>query len=315
MIRIYKGGIRMTQQDNQSPQSGKPSNSTGFGSGIREDLLHRDPLLDCLVELTRIHSRPSTRAALTAGLPLPAAGLTPSLFARAAAHAGFSAKVVRRELGKIDAALMPVILLLKDNEACLLQGWSDDGELAQLLMPDSGQGAVNLSREELLERYTGVAIFSRPHFRFDRRTPPLVEVPQRHWFWGAVLEQSPIFKDILAAALLINLFAIAMPLFTMNVYDRVVPNFAIQTLWVFAGGITLVLLLDYGIRVLRGHFINLVSNRIDLKLSSLIMERVLGMRMSERPASVGAFASNLRSFETVRDFIASATVTALIDSP
>jgi ATP-binding cassette subfamily C protein LapB len=305
----------MTQHDGVSSKSDKAVSGIGFGSGIREDLLHRDPLLDCLVELTRIHGRPSTRAALTAGLPLPAAGLTPSLFARAAAHAGFSAKVVRRDLLKIDAALMPVILLLKDNEACLLQSWSNDGSRAQLLMPDSGQGAVSMSAEELSERYTGVAIFSRPHFRFDSRTPPLVVVPQRHWFWGAVLEQSPIFKDILAAALLINLFALAMPLFTMNVYDRVVPNFAIQTLWVFGGGVTLVLLLDYAVRVLRGHFINLVSNRIDLKLSGLIMERVLGMRMSERPASVGAFASNLRSFETVRDFVASATVTALIDLP
>ena len=286
-----------------------------FGAGLREDLLHRDPLLDCLVELTRIHGRPSTRAALSAGLPLLAGGLTPSLFARAAAHAGFSAKVVRRALDKIDRATFPVILLLQGNEACLLQNWGDDGETAQLLLPDSGQGAISMSRAELLARYTGVAIFSRPHFRFDQRTPPLVAVPQRHWFWGAVLEQKPIFKDILAAALLINLFALAMPLFTMNVYDRVVPNFAIETLWVFAGGITMVLVLDYAVRLLRGHFISLASNRLDLKLSALIMERVLGMRMSQKPASVGAFAANLRSFETVRDFIASATVTALIDLP
>ncbi len=283
--------------------------------GIREDLLHRDPLLDCLVELTRIHGRPSTRAALTAGLPLLPEGLTPSLFARAAAHAGFSAKVVKRELLKIDKALFPVILLLHGNEACLLQGWNEDCTQAQLLLPDSGQGAVTLSVDELRQRYTGIAIFSRPHFRFDQRTPPLVQVPQKHWFWGAVLEQKAIFKDILAAALLINFFAIAMPLYTMNVYDRVVPNFAVETLWVFSGGITLVLILDYIIRLMRGHFISLVSSRIDLKLSALIMERVLGMRMSERPASVGAFASNLRSFETVRDFIASATVTAMIDLP
>lgn len=308
----------MTQQENSLNSAGSSQQKSagfGFDAGIREDLLHRDPLLDCLVELTRIHGRPSTRAALSAGLPLPAEGLTPSLFARAAAHAGFSAKVVRRDLAKIDTALFPVILLLKDNDACLLQNWTDAGANAQLLMPDSGQGAVNLSREELLARYSGVAIFSRPHFRFDQRTPPLVQVPQRHWFWGAVLEQKPIFKDILAAALLINLFALAMPLFTMNVYDRVVPNFALETLWVFAGGMTMVLILDYVVRLLRGHFISLVSNRLDLKLSGLIMERVLGMRMSQRPASVGAFASNLRSFETVRDFIASATVTALIDLP
>jgi len=268
-----------------------------------------------LVELTRIHGRPSTRAALSAGLPLPDEGLTPSLFARAAAHAGFSAKVVRRALDKLDPALFPVILLLHKNEACLLQSWSKDGKYARMLMPDSGQGAVTMTKEELMSRYTGIAIFSRPHFRFDQRTPPLVVVPQRHWFWGAVLDQKPIFKDILAAALLINLLALAMPLFTMNVYDRVVPNFAFETLWVFAGGITMVLILDYVVRLLRGHFISLVSNRLDLKLSALIMERVLGMRMSQKPASVGAFASNLRSFETVRDFIASATVTALIDLP
>lgn len=281
---------------------------------IREDLLHPDPLLDCLVELTRIHGRPSTRAALSAGLPLEKEGLTPSLFARAAAHAGFSSKVVRRELHKIDSALLPVILLLNGNEACVLQGWHEDGK-AQVLLPDAAQGAVYLSRAELQQRYTGIAIFSRPHFRFDQRTPPLVAVPQRHWFWGTILEQRPIFKDILASALLINLFGLAMPLFTMNVYDRVVPNFAVETLWVFGGGIVIVLLMDCMVRLLRGHFIDLASSRIDLKLSSMIMERVLGMRMAHRPASVGAFASNLRSFETVRDFIASATVTTLIDLP
>ena len=290
----------------------KPGRKTD--SGIREDLLHPDPLLDCLVELTRIHGRPSTRAALSAGLPLAREGLTPSLFARAAAHAGFSAKVVRRPLAKIDQALLPVILLLNDNQACVLQGWNEAGE-AQLLLPDSGQGAVCLSRDELLARYTGIAIFSRPHFRFDQRTPPLVAVPQRHWFWGTILEQRPIFKDILASALLINLLGLAMPLFTMNVYDRVVPNFAVETLWVFSGGIVIVMLMDYTVRLLRGHFVDLASSRIDLKLSGMIMERVLGMRLAHRPASVGAFAANLRSFETVRDFIASATVTTLIDLP
>ena len=208
----------MTQQIHLSASaSSERKTSSGFGTGLREDLLHRDPLLDCLVELTRIHGRPSTRAALSAGLPLSKEGLTPSLFARAAAHAGFSSKVVRRALDKIDTALLPVILLLENNEACLLQGWSEDGASAQLLLPDAAQGAVTLSREELIVRYTGVAIFSRPHFRFDQRTPPLIAVPQRHWFWGAILEQRSIFKDVLAAALLINLFGLAMPLFTMNV--------------------------------------------------------------------------------------------------
>jgi ATP-binding cassette subfamily C protein LapB len=286
-----------------------------LGDGLREDLLHHDPLLDCLVELTRIHGRPSTRAALTAGLPVPPTGMTPSLFPRAASRAGFSSKIVRRPLDKIDVALLPAILLLNDNEACVLMGWEDDGATARLLFPEAGQGGTTLEREALAARYAGIAIFARPHFRFDQRTPQVIDVAERHWFWGAVLDQVPVYKDILAAALLINLFALAMPLFTMNVYDRVVPNYGVETLWMLALGVLMVLGLDYGLRLLRGHFIDLAGARIDVRLSALIMERVLGMRMADRPASVGSFAANLRSFESIRDFIASATVTALIDLP
>ncbi len=286
-----------------------------MGDGLSEDLLHHDPLLDCLVELTRIHGRAGSRAALTAGLPLSKDGLTPSMFGRAAARAGFSSKVVRRSLDNLDAALLPVVLLLYNNEACLLLGWDDDGKTARLLFPETGQGGVTMSREELALRYVGIAIFARPHFRFDQRTPEVGQISQRHWFWGALIEQWPVYKDILYAALLVNIFALAMPLFSMNVYDRVVPNFGIETLWMLSAGMLLVLVLDYVLRLLRGHFMDLASARIDVKLSALIMEKVLGMRMVERPASVGSYAANLRSFESIRDFVASATVTAIIDLP
>ncbi len=283
--------------------------------GVREDILHLDPLLDCLVELTRIHGRPSTRAALVAGLPLEKGKLTPSLFARAASRAGLSAKVLRRPLDKIDPALLPAVLLTANDEACVLLGWDETGENARLLFPETGQGSVALSRADLEARYSGIAIFARPHFRFDKRTPQVSDVKLRHWFWGALADQWPVYRDVLAAALLINVIALAMPLFTMNVYDRVVPNRAMETLWVLALGVILLLGIDMAMRMLRGYFIDLASARIDLQLSAQIMERVLGVRMESRPAAVGAFSSNLRSFETVRDFITSATVTTFIDLP
>jgi ATP-binding cassette subfamily C protein LapB len=286
---------------------------------LREDLLHHDPLLACLVELTRIHGRPSTRAALSAGLPLEGGCLTPSLFARAATRAGLSSRIVRRALDSIDSALLPVILLLKGDQACVLLGWNEAGEAgndrAQLLFPETGQGEVTLTRSELTERYMGIALFARPRFVFDARTPEVGKVVQRHWFWGALFEQSGVYRDVIGAALLINIFALVMPIFSMNVYDRVVPNNATDTLWMLALGVLLVFGMDFMMRLLRGHFVDLASARIDVKLSALIMERVLGMRLEGRPASVGSFASNLRSFESVRDFIASATVTALIDFP
>ena len=283
--------------------------------GIPADALHADPLLDCLVELTRLHGHPSSRTALSAGLPVARTGLTPLLFCRAAAREGLAAKVIRRSLDELDAATLPLVLLLQDNRACILLRWSEDGSGAQVMLPDSGEGAVLMSRSQLQERYLGVAISARPKFRFDKRTPELAPLPERHWFWGAVGEQVGLYRDILAAALLINLFALAMPLFTMNVYDRVVPNFAVETLWMLALGLGLALLIDYVVRMLRGYFIDLAGSRIDVKLSSLIMERVLGMQLSQKPPSVGAYAATLRSFEQVRDFIASATVTAVVDLP
>ncbi|MDR0576578.1 MAG: type I secretion system permease/ATPase [Candidatus Accumulibacter sp.] len=290
-----------------------------LADGLREDLLHHDPLLDCLVELTRLNGRPSTRAALSAGLPLENGSLTPSLFARAAARAGLSGRIVRRALAGIDDALLPAILLLKEDQACVLIGWdksgSKSGGKARLLFPETGQGEVTLSRKELAERYSGVALFARPRFAFDARAPEVGNIVQRHWFWGALLEQRKVYRDVIGAAFLINVFAVVMPLFTMNVYDRVVPNNATDTLWMLVIGVFLVFGMDFTMRLLRSHFIDLASARIDVRLSALIMERVLGMRMEGRPASVGSFAQNLRSFESVRDFIASATVTALIDFP
>lgn len=292
------------------------SRSPGGGvSGVREDILHHDPLLDCLVELTRIHGRPSTRAALVAGLPLEKGSLSPSLFGRAAGRAGLSAKVIRRSLDRIDDLLLPAVLLLANEEACVLLGWDASGQTARLLFPETGQGSVQISREALAERYAGIAIFARPHFRFDRRTPQVGDVKLRHWFWGALADQWLIYRDVLGAALLINMMALAMPLFTMNVYDRVVPNRAIETLWMLALGVFLVIGVDMALRSLRGYFLDLASARIDMQLSAKIMERVLGVRMEARPAAVGAFSSNLRSFESVRDFITSASVTAFIDLP
>lgn len=283
--------------------------------GLREDLLLHDPLLDCLLEVARIHGRPTTRAALSAGLPLQNGRLTPSLVARAANRAGMSCRIVRRQWTKIDSVQLPVILLLKGDEATVLLARDEAGSEAQVIFPESGQTAFTLPSADIASRYLGVAIFLQPRVKFDRRAPEVAKLAKRHWFWGAILEQWQVYRDVLSAALLINVFALAIPLFSMNVYDRVVPNHAVDTLWVLAASVLLLLGLDLLLRLMRGHFVDLASSRIDIQLSSVLMERVLGLKLEARPSSVGAFASTMKSFEVVRDFIASATVTTLIDIP
>jgi ATP-binding cassette, subfamily C, bacterial LapB len=288
---------------------------------LREDLIHTDPLLDCLIELCRLHGQAASRASLSAGLPMDIQNggqLTLELAERAAARAGMSAKLQRVALDRIESAALPAILILQDNRACVLLGWEPmegGAPRARLLLPETGQGSVEMPHAELARRYTGVTLFVRPHFRFDARTPDVRKPAARHWFWSAVLTQRFVYRDVLWAALMINVFALAFPLFSMNVYDRVVPNNAIETLWALAVGVLLILGADLFMRLLRSHFVDQASARIDVQLSASLMEQVLGMRLEHRPESVGSFASNLRGFEQVRDFIASGTVTALIDLP
>jgi ATP-binding cassette subfamily C protein LapB len=280
---------------------------------LREDLIHPDPLLDCLVEVCRLHGVGASRASLSAGLPLVNGRLTLELAERAAARAGMSARLQRLPLAELDAASLPALLILHGNKACVLQSCSADS--ARVLLPETGQGSITMPLDELAKRYTGVVLFVRPHFRFDQRAPLQRATRRGHWFWSVVLAQRFVYRDVMLAALLVNLFALAFPLFSMNVYDRVVPNNAVETLWALAIGVTLILLADFGLRKLRSRFVDEASARIDVELSARLMERVLGMRLENKPESVGSFASNLRGFEQVRDFIASSTVTTLIDLP
>jgi len=281
---------------------------------LREDLIHPDPLLDSLVEICRLHGQGASRASLSAGLPLVGGRLNLELAERAAARAGMAARLQRLALDRIDAAALPAILVLAGDEACVLTGFDAKGD-AQVLLPATGQGAVTLARADLAARYAGVALFVRPQFRLDSRAQGARPTRRGHWFWSALGAQRFVYRDVLAAAALVNLFALAFPIFSMNVYDRVVPNHAVETLWALALGIALVLCADWWMRSLRSRFVDEASARIDVQLSATLMERVLGIRLEHRPESVGSFASNLRGFEQVRDFIASTTVTTLIDLP
>jgi len=274
---------------------------------------HDDPLLDCLVEITRLHGVTATAQALSAGLPLEEHRLTPALLPRAAARAQLSARVVRRTLEGISQDLLPAILLLHGERACLLL--KKDGDTYVVSHPELGGSSMEMSAAELSAQYTGLVCFVRPQFRFDARAPEVAKVRERHWFWAAIMENRRLYRDALIAALLINLFAMAMPLFTMNVYDRVVPNNAVETLWVLAIGITLVVIFNMILSTARSYVVDSASKRVDVRLSAQIMERVLDLRLEGRPVSVGSFAANLRSFESIRDFIASATITTLVDLP
>ncbi|HEU4708545.1 MAG TPA: type I secretion system permease/ATPase [Methylophilaceae bacterium] len=274
-----------------------------------------DSLLESLWILCRINGIAITKDALSAGLPLKNGQLTPALFKRAAARAHLVSRVLRKPLKALRKELLPAIVLLKDEEACVLLGWDEHGKNVRIVYPELGDAEVQVPVQEFEEQYAGYAILAKPKFTFDARAPSVGNVRLKHWFWGTLAENSRIYRDIMVAAFLINIFALAMPIFTMNVYDRIVPNRSVETLWVLVLGIGLIIAADFILRTMRGYFLDWASHRVDIKLSASVMEQVLGTRLERKPNSVGSFASNLRAFETVRDFITSATITTLIDIP
>ena len=262
-----------------------------------------------------MHGHDVTAESLTSGLPLEEGRLTPGVFGRAASRAGLTARIVKSRLVQLNPALFPCVLLLEPGRACVLVALDIKARRARVIFPELGDAETEVGLDGLQESYSGQAIYVRPRFHFDERGPEVNKQRSRHWFWGVIRENRKLYRDVIAGSVVINLFAVAMPLFVLNVYDRVVPNHATETLWVLSAGIFIVLCFDLVLRLMRNAFVDLAASRADVKLSSSIMARVLGLRMEARPASTGSFSATLQSFESVRAFIGSATVVALVDLP
>ena len=272
-----------------------------------------DPLLDCLIVLTAIFERPHSAEALTAGLPLVQNRITPELFVRAAGRAGLAARIVKRPLAEISDLSLPCVLLLKDSRACVLV--SLKGDKATVVMPETGHGMLDVAPDALAARYLGFAIFARPEYQFDARSEATESSSPRGWFWGTLARFWRIYTQVALAAIFVNLFAIALPLFTMNVYDRVVPTKGQETLWVLVLGVGVIFAFEFLLRMLRSYFVDTAGRSADVIMASNVFQHVLGLRLDSRPPSAGAFAQQLREFETLRDFFTSATLVTLIDLP
>jgi ATP-binding cassette subfamily C protein LapB len=275
--------------------------------------LHDDPLLDGLLALCALHQKPASAAMLTTGLPLPAQQLTADLLARAAARAGLQGRLLQRKLDSIPAIAMPALLLLKDGRSAVLLGWQGEDE-AQVLLSESDGGETIVKRQALADDYIGKVFFAQPQHKFDVSHGTLIP-RARSWFRDTLKRSRWLYADAIAASFLINLIAMAAPLFVMNVYDRVVPNQATATLWVLATGIFIAYVFDLVLKSLRSLCLDLAGKKTDLIISATLFERIVGMSMKYRPARVGSFAQNIHEFQSLRDFLASLTLTSLIDLP
>jgi ATP-binding cassette subfamily C protein LapB len=274
-----------------------------------------DPLLECLVFLTAHFGRSKSAESLKAGLPYDTKGMGPNLFCSAAELLGLKTQIVKREaLDKIPEAVLPAVLILNGEQACVLLSRSKGEGTARIFVPDTGE-AKDVTLEALLQDYVGYAIFIHPRSEFTNPDSVHTQDNNRHWFWGLIEENRSTYVMVMLAAVFINVFGLVSPLFTMNVYDRVIPNNAIETGWALGIGALTVFAFDLTMRILRGYLIDLAGRRIDVIAAKRIYDQVMNMKYSERPKSSGVFANMLRDFDTVRDFFTSATITGFVDMP
>jgi ATP-binding cassette subfamily C protein LapB len=268
-----------------------------------------DPLMQALVTITRLHNRPFSAESLGAGLPTDNGRLTTSLFIRAAERAGFNARYVKRSLHEITEQVLPVVLILRDGNTCVLV--SKTADTATVIFPDDPETPHRLSIDTLLDRFSTEAFLVKPVADETTGSPKA----DGHWFWSTIKRSKGLYGEVLIASFMINIFALASPLFIMNVYDRVVPNHALETLWVLATGVGLVFVFDLVLKSLRGYFIDAAGKRADIILSARTFARVMDLKLSARPGRVGSFANNLQEFDGFREFFTSTTLITLIDLP
>ncbi|WP_028021882.1 type I secretion system permease/ATPase [Enterovibrio calviensis] len=273
-----------------------------------------DPLLDCLVLLTEHYGSPCSGDALTAGLPMTDVLLTPDLFPQASARAGLTAKLARRPLNALPSLLLPCILLLTEQKACILREVNEEEGTALIQTSETG-GEERLTLEQLESIYTGYVFLLKREYRGDNSIDLHLHETKTHWFWHTVKDAAPIYRDALIASVLVNIFALVSPLFVMNVYDKIVPNLAFESLWVLAVGAFIAFSFDFLMKKMRSCLIDIAGKKVDIIVSSRLFARLMGIPLDKRAKSVGVMAKQLGEFDGIRDMLTSATFTALVDLP
>ena len=286
-------------------------------------------VLDTLVMFTKLHGKPFSAEVLTEGLPtapnetvpqlFSTKGASRSLFSRAAGRAGYQTRIVFMGIDDISRLVLPCILLLKTQEgevnACILESFDELRENAHIIVPEIGDMVNTVSIEDLKQEYYGTAFFLKKEFRFEAADFKLIDNKNHHWFKDTIKNTAYIYKDVLLASLIINLFMMATPLFTMNVYDRVIPTGAFETLWIFALGVIFIYTVDLGLRFTRTYLLEVAGKKADIIMSSIIFEKVLDLKLEVIPKPIGSLANVLKEFDSIRGFLTSSTIAMVIDLP
>lgn len=282
------------------PARGKPP-EVGLGLGAVAWLAHH-------------HGQPWSDEAVRARLAAGFDPRNPDSLSRAFAAVGLRTRLVLRKLSAIDPAVLPCLIFRDTGAPLVLLGFSPDRRNARVIDPERDEPeretplrtlACRTRREVMLVTPEGALADRRLTERPDRRA--------QHWFWGPLKENRAGWVQVFIAALCINVLGLALPIFVMNVYDRVIPNLAFVTLWTLALGVAMAIGLDLALRAVRARVLENVGRRLDTDIAASLFHHAMSLRPMARKDGASSIASHIRDFETVREFFGSASFVSLID--
>ena len=274
-----------------------------------------DAYLESLLFISKYYQKTISKDSLVSGVLTQGTFMDLKSFIKAGSRIGLISKVANRKLEHISKLALPALLVLENDRACVLLDINLEEDKVKVILPGLA-GETVMSIDKLNSEYTSTVVFVKNDYQFKNKLHKHINLEKpNQWFWGAMKRNKPIYIKVAFAAILINIFVIATPLFTMNVYDRVLPNNALETLWVLASGIFIVMLFDFLMKLIRSHYLGLANKRADIIMSNKIFDQLLNIRLDQKPASTGMFLSRLQSFESVRDFFSTATLAAIVDLP
>jgi hypothetical protein len=228
---------------------------------------------------------------------------------------GFENTLSKRSLEDIPSLAVPVLAILHNEEAAVITKIEGTGKDRKYHIRQVDGLEQELDHAQLSVLYLGYCWFIKPKMVSDNRS----ELPEYHlpkaWFWKVIWRFRGYYYQVILATIIINFLALVSSLYVMNVYDRVIPNQAYETLWVLSIGVVLAILFEFAAKMIRGHLTDIAGKKADLIISSALFRRVMALRLADRPASSGSYANNLREFESVRDFMTSASLLTLVDLP
>ena len=227
---------------------------------------------------------------------------------------GMSLRLSSFDASLLDAWRLPIAVELSDGRVGVVRTINAQQKVSVAFSGEQGAEAV-LDAAELSQQVVRAALL-RPLSEIpDARVDEYIKPWRPSWFWTIVLKDWHRYGDVVLASLVANILALSGMLFSMQVYDRVVPSQSESTLWVLFGGVMLAICFEFAMRLSRSYIIDTLGKRADLQISDVVFGRAMRLRNDVRPRSTGSFIAQIREIDQVRELLTSTTVSAAADLP